>query len=266
MPELAEVAYHSSVWKRSIGEHFSVAWVHERARCCRNLEIPLLNEQVNSASLVNGYTHGKRMLFEFDFGSFLEVHLGMTGSLHRMELGYEGEKHDHLVLKSEESLLVFRDPRMFGKLALHHESAKELPQWWRDLPPEPHARSFTKARFESMLSRRNGSVVKPLLLKQELFPGVGNWMADEILWQARIRPDRKFGSLSEAERETLFHKTKWVCREALKTIGVDYRDPPKSWLFSHRWKDGGICPVSKSPLQRLEVGGRTTCWSPAIQK
>jgi formamidopyrimidine-DNA glycosylase len=41
---------------------------------------------------------------------------------------------------------------------------------------------------------------------------------------------------------------------------------PKSWLFWHRWEDGGKCPRTKSPLVREEVGGRTTCWSPARQK
>lgn len=266
MPELAEVAYHSSLWKQSIGECFTLAWVHEKARCCRNLDFGLLKEKILEAKLIDGYTHGKRMLFEFDSASFLEVHLGMTGSLHRCDFEYDETKHDHLALRSSESLLVFRDPRMFGKVELHCEATQQVPKWWSQLPPQPQSKAFTQDRFDSMLARRGGSVLKPLLLQQELFPGIGNWMADEILWRARLRPNRKLSSLSEAERSALFRETKWVCREVLKTIGVDYRDPPKSWLFSHRWKDGGICPVSKKPLRRDTVGGRTTCWSPEVQR
>nr|WP_281384128.1 hypothetical protein [Pelagicoccus albus] len=133
------------------------------------------------------------------------------------------------------------------------------------MPPEPQTDGFDRAWFDSMLARRKGSVLKALLLQQDLFPGIGNWMADEILWRARIRPDRKFGSLDDSERSELFDSIRWVSSEALRIIGKDYSDPPVSWLFKHRWKDGGICPVSGEPLLRENIGGRTTCWSPAIQ-
>lgn len=206
------------------------------------------------------------MLFAFSGGVYLEAHLGMTGSLHRFDPGYDEAKYDHFALKSDQTVLVFRDPRQFGKLKLHDSEPDRLPEWWSDLPPEPHAEAFTREHFDEILSSRKGSVLKALLLKQELFPGVGNWMADEILWRAKIRPDRRLSSLNKKERGALFSESKWVCREALRIIGKDYSDPPASWLFLHRWKDGGICPVSKKPLRRDSIGGRTTCWSPAVQK
>lgn len=265
MPELAEVYFHSSRWKAAQGEHFSVAWLHEETRCCRNLVVPDLVRLLDGANLVDGYTHGKRMLFSFAGGVFLEAHLGMTGSLHREDAGYAERKHDHLALRSSESTLVFRDPRQFGKLALHVTDEGELPKWWRALPPQPHDMTFTRERFDTLVKRRDKAVLKGLLLQQELFPGVGNWMADEILWRARLRPDRRFGTLDSQERSALFKELRWVCREAIRIIGKDYSDPPKSWLFTHRWKDGGVCPVSKAALRRDEVAGRTTCWSPEVQ-
>lgn len=266
MPELAEVYYHSSHWKAAQGERFRLAWLHDKTRCARGLASEVLASKLSSSTLLSGYTHGKRMLFAFSGSCFLEVHLGMTGSLHRMDVDYEERKHDHLALKSEASTLLFRDPRQFGKLALHETEGGKLPDWWEALPPEPHDVAFTSERFESVLQRREKAVLKGLLLQQELFPGVGNWMADEILWRARLRPDRRLGSLSQAERDALYRELRWVCREALRIIGKDYSDPPKSWLFTHRWKDGGICPKSKLPLKRETVAGRTTCWSPEVQR
>jgi len=41
---------------------------------------------------------------------------------------------------------------------------------------------------------------------------------------------------------------------------------PRTWLFRHRWEAGGTDPKTNQPLQRAEIGGRTTCWSPARQK
>ena len=110
-----------------------------------------------------------------------------------------------------------------------------------------------------------GTQLKPLLLMQEIFPGVGNWMADEILWRSRLAPARRVKSLSDYERKTLYEQLRWVCRYALRIVGDDWGDFPNSWLFNHRWKDGGICPLTEKPLKRDTVGGRTTCWSPTWQ-
>lgn len=265
MPELAEVFFNASHWKAAQGESFDFAWMHEKTRCCRLIDGRELESRFEKLTLSGGYTHGKRMLFAFRQGGFLEVHLGMTGSLLRADSNYEEERYDHFALRSPHSTLVFRDPRQFGKVAWHSSREEALPDWWSSLPPEPQSEAFTFERFESMLERRSGSLLKPLLLQQALFPGVGNWMADEILWRARLRPDRRLTSLDDVERRQLYCKTKWVCERALEIIGKDYSDPPKSWLFQHRWKDGGICPVSKKELRRETIGGRTSCWSPAVQ-
>jgi len=109
---------------------------------------------------------------------------------------------------------------------------------------------------------------------QERFPGIGNWMADEILWRAAIHPARPAGSLTPDEIKILWRKTREVARDALEKIaGHGGRLPPdlnvnipKSWLFHHRWRDGGRCPKTGVLLERAEIGGRTTCWSPARQK
>ena len=109
---------------------------------------------------------------------------------------------------------------------------------------------------------------------QERFPGVGNWMADEILWRAAIHPKRRAGSLRPAEVRALWRECRRVCRLALDTIAGrgKYLPPdlnahiPKNWLFRHRWEAGGRCPRTGAPLARATVGGRTTCWSPARQK
>ena len=41
---------------------------------------------------------------------------------------------------------------------------------------------------------------------------------------------------------------------------------PRTWLFRHRWRPGGLCPKTGKPLAHATIGGRTTCWSPARQK
>ena len=264
MPELAEVAYYCSRWNSGIGNRVTVVEAHGQTRCFRDVDAERVRTVLTGKRLVGSRTHGKRMLFEFSEGSWLGVHLGMTGRLLVREASDALEKHDHLALKTGVGWLVFNDPRQFGKIELFESGG--LPVKWQALPTEILSNKFDYEYCGKILERRSRSVLKSLLLVQELFPGVGNWMADEILWRARIRPDRRASSLDEMERKALFDSLRFVCRGAMNYIAPDYTDPPKTWLFRHRWKVGGICPKTGTILERDEVGGRTTCWSSAWQR
>ena len=57
---------------------------------------------------------------------------------------------------------------------------------------------------------------------QTAFPGVGNWMADEILLRARINPRVLCGKLSAKQIEALWKEAREVCQVALETVGVDF--------------------------------------------
>ena len=100
---------------------------------------------------------------------------------------------------------------------------------------------------------------------QERFPGIGNWMADEVLWRAGFHPKAKAGAFGPLAVRRLRATLREVCRDALRVIGKDWSDPPDSWLFNHRWDKGGRCPRTRGPLSHVTIGGRTTCWSPRRQ-
>ena len=143
---------------------------------------------------------------------------------------------------------------------------EKKPPWWASLPPALTSRAFTAARLSHILLRRRRSPLKALLLMQQFFPGVGNWMADEILWQARLHPRVAAGALDNAAARELWRVMRSVCRVALKTIGVDWSDPPAGWLIHQRWKGNGRCPRDAIRLNHVTVGGRTTAWCSRCQK
>lgn len=91
-------------------------------------------------------------------------------------------------------------------------------------------------------------------------------MADEILWRSQLHPATRAIQLNRAKRELLYGKLREVCADAMAVIGADWSTPPDTWLFNHRWKDGGRCPQTGVALKRETIGGRTTCWSPKWQK
>lgn len=100
---------------------------------------------------------------------------------------------------------------------------------------------------------------------QSGFPGIGNWMADEILWRAKIAPANRAATLSATQRAALLRATRFVSREALRIIGHDNSDLPDSWLIHQRWKAGGVCPRHGVELERATIGGRTTAWCARCQ-
>jgi formamidopyrimidine-DNA glycosylase len=264
MPELAEVEYYRRQWDPGIGHLVNAVDLHSKAIVFKGCDVKMLQRRLKGAHLTSSEASGKQMLFRFEPDVWLGIHLGMTGELRCEDAAYAPGKHDHLVLRQEKHAFVFRDFRMLG-LVRFFEGANR-PPWWASRAPAILSPRFTQDAVAKFLARRGRAPIKAVLLMQERFPGVGNWMADEILWRAEIHPKQPAGSLPPEEIKTLWKECRWVCRRALKIIGVNFSEPPDTWLFPHRWRDGGHCPKTGAKLVREPIGGRTTCWSPGRQK
>lgn len=271
MPELAEVEFYRRRWAAGHGDRITTVLVHERARLFRDCDPRALGRGLTGATLRDSAAAAKQMLFRFGADKWLGIHLGMSGELRVEPADYAPAKHDHLVLRQARRSLVFTDPRMFGAV-LWHEGAQP-PVWWTDIAPAVLSEEFTPAVVRDFLQRRRRAPIKAVLLMQERFPGIGNWMADEILWRARLAPQRTAGALTAAEQRTLHRECRQVARQALRVIaGVGGKLPPDlnvhipdAWLFNHRWEKGGRCPRCAAPLRHAAVGGRTSCWCPECQ-
>lgn len=264
MPELAEVEYFRKKWDAARGERVVAVALHPRARCCRDLALPALRRALVGRRLARSAAAAKQMAFVFSGGAWLGVHLGMTGETLVRPAAEKDGAHDHLVLRTDGGrALVYRDPRMFGRLRLWVGPGE--PGWWSEIAPAVLSPAFTAPVVGAFLRRRAKSPIKAVLLMQERFPGIGNWMADEVLWRAGIHPRAKAGDLGPRAVRRLHATLREVCRDALRVIGKDWSDPPGSWLFNHRWEKGGRCPRTRGPLLHATIGGRTTCWSPRRQ-
>ena len=263
MPELAEVEYYRKQWDAGLGEIIKAARCNPQVRDFRDCPVHELERHLPGRRLEDSQSHGKRMLFRFEAGAWLGVQLGMTGKLRFSPSDPLPDRHAHLLLEAQSGWLVFSDPRQFGRISF--DLSDHPPDWWTRLPPEILSQAFTLGRLKAAVNRHRNTTLKSLLLMQQHFPGVGNWMADEILWRAKLNPKRRPGSLQKAEIKALYGRLRWVCRQSLRIVGDDWGEFPESWLFRRRWKDGGVCPKSRGPLIRERVGGRTTCWSPCWQ-
>ena len=271
MPELAEVELARRQWAAYHGKSITSVEVHPKARIYRDCPAPALRI-LQDKKLLSSKAHGKRMLFTFAPELHLEVHLGMSGKLSTAPVDHTEHKHDHLILRTSNSALIFNDYRMFGRVMLH-DSADP----WADFPPQPQDSKFSLARVRKLIERHPKKPLKALLLDQKACPGIGNWMADEICWRLGLYPGIPTAQLEPAP---LRKEIRFVTLGALKhvaekneTASVDgfapgtyvANVPPKNWLFQHRWKKGGTCPKCKTDLARDTIATRTTAWCPTCQ-
>jgi formamidopyrimidine-DNA glycosylase len=264
MPELAEVEYYRKRWDCGRGEEILRVQAHHGKRVFRGLAVAQLKKELTGAVFTRSEARGKQLLFRFSGDRWLGLHLGMTGKLSAAPPDFHPGKHDHLVLYQRARALVFHDPRVFGRVRFASQST--APPWWESLPSAITSREFTRQRLASFLRRHRKLSIKPTLLLQSGFPGVGNWMADEILWRAGLEPRRAAGSLSGNEVRALWRSLRFVCRGAMNHVSTDFSDPPRGWLFHARWKPGGHCPIHHTVLVRESIGGRTTAWCPHCQR
>lgn len=264
MPELAEVEYFRKRWDPGVGSLITGVQLHGQKRIFRGADVRALKRCLVRQQLLRSRARGKQMLLEFSGGNWVGIHLGMSGKLRVENASFKPGKHDHLVLRQKERALVFSDVRLFGRVRFDHGTG--TPAWWESAAPEIHSRKFTKVALQDFVRRHGRAPLKAVLLLQTGFPGIGNWMADEILWRARIAPATPAGKLTAKELGALWRSTRFVARAALQTIGHDFTDPPTNWLLHERWKIGGKCPRDGTTLRRATIGGRTTAWCPKCQK
>lgn len=162
--------------------------------------------------------------------------------------------------------LALADGRRLGRIRLRQDPPAEPPisvlgfDAWRALP--------TAARLHAMLRERNAPI-KAVLLDQAFAAGIGNWIADEVLYQAGIAPKRRASALSAAEARRLRAKIRSVIGRAVGA-GSDSDRFPRWWLFHRRWghRRGGppALTVRGEPIRHETVGGRTTAWVPTVQR
>jgi formamidopyrimidine-DNA glycosylase len=221
--------------------------------------------------------HGKHLWFELDRRPWLTCHFGMTGGFHTpgagtVKLISSGKRKKppqwpprftklHLIFE-DGGELALADGRRLGRVRLRHDPPHEPPvsllgfDALHDIP--------SPARFRDLLRGRSAPL-KALLLDQSFAAGVGNWIADEVLYQARLAPHRRAGTLTAAEVARLRTKIRSVVATAVR-LGSDSDRYPKWWLFHQRWGRNASAVTGRGEKIRHDtIGGRTTAWVPSVQ-
>lgn len=210
------------------------------------------------------HRRGKHIWFELDRRPWPAFHFGMTGSFKVYEHPADRPRFWKVELLMEDGVrLAMPDPRRLGRIRLLDDPEHEPPigqlgfDPLLDMPP-------LKA-FAAGLSHRKAPI-KAVLLDQSFAAGVGNWIADEVLYQARIAPARHACGLGLEAVRRLRSTILRVIRKAVE-VDADNTLFPKTWLFHHRWGRNAHAVTHRGEkIVHATIGGRTTAWVPSVQK
>jgi formamidopyrimidine-DNA glycosylase len=198
--------------------------------------------------LVAAHRRGKFLWLDTDGGPELGLHLGMAGRI-TVDETEAPRGWDRFSLEfADGGRMALRDKRRLGRALLAPDFSHVGPD------AAEVSRDVFRERFG-----RSGAPLKARLLDQGVIAGVGNLLADEILWRARMHPRRPANDLSVGELDALRRSVRAAMRDAIRLGGAH-----TGHLIEHRVR-GGLCPRCGTGLERAVVGGRTTFWCPACQ-
>src|SRR3954449_5471026 len=189
--------------------------------------------------LTKAHRRGKFLWVETDDGPELGLHLGMAGRI-AVDEDEAPRKWDRFGLEfAGGGRMALRDKRRLGRAVIEPDFSHV----------GPDAAEVGRDEFRARIGR-GSAPLKARLLDQKAIAGVGNLLADEILWQARLSPRRPVGELSVEELDGLRRALRAAVRSAIRKGGAH-----TGALIPHRERDGH-CPRDGTPLSRATIGGR----------
>lgn len=229
---------------------------------------------------------GKLLIFVLPDDKYLLVHLKMTGQLiyvkkeDRVAGGHNWppvetlpNKYSHIIFSfADNSKLFFNDLRQFGYLKLVDEKGRQNAVQKHGI--QPTDKSFTLDNFKELFKNRK-TILKALLLNQQVISGTGNIYADEICFRAKILPSRRANTLSSDEIKRLWQSSKYIIQKAIEKRGTtfsDYRDASGDkggfvkFLKVYGRKDKRCLRCKKANIKKIKLAGRGTHYCPNCQK
>jgi formamidopyrimidine-DNA glycosylase len=246
MPELPEAERARQAIDRVLGRE--VVAVDDRdTYVCRPHAPGEIAAALAGQKLLRTHRRGKFLWVETT-GPVLGLHLGMSGRIEIDEPPAPNGWDRFSIAFAGGGRLALHDKRRLGRVLLEPDFAHV----------GPDAAEVGREEFRARVGRGTAPI-KARLLDQGAVAGVGNLLADESLWRARLSPHRPAGELSVEELDRLRRELRAAVRSAIRLGGAHTGD-----VIAERRSDG-VCPRCGGPMARGVVGGRTTFWCPVCQ-
>lgn len=270
MPELPEVeTIVGDLKKQIVGSRFiTITATYPKAVEPGLHHFHLIQRQ----TVTDVYRRGKFICIRFDNKNIVTIHLRMSGRIVVSTHNAPAEPFERVRLDFNTCSLRFSDIRKFGRVWIGHENDYQDLTGISKLGPEPLADSFS---FETLVNNVKGrkGVLKKILLDQTIVAGIGNIYADEICFDAGIRPHRGIDRMTTGEWTRVTQSIKKILKQGIENRGTsisDFHDAhgEKGFNQDHLKVYGRAkceCYACQTPLKRFKIVGRGTVYCPKCQ-
>ena len=269
MPELPEVEMRRLYLEAtSLNQSIDTIIVDDNKLLTTDFNVFL--EQLHDRQFTGTKRVGKNLFINTDDPAVIvRMHFGMTGDLTYYHQSIDRPKHARIVFIFKNGFcLGFVCPRKFERVGL----VANVDEYLKLKKIAPDALSINVDTLAIKLKKRR-SPIKPVLLDQATTAGLGNWIVDEVLFQAKVHPSSTSAELNDEQIDAI-HKAIHFVLETAIVREANYRDFPTSFLIHARQWDVSpyedleahkFCPRCGTRIDVIEVGGRTTYYCPKEQ-
>lgn len=270
LPELPEITVIARQMNREIsGKRIA----NFESRQPKNLNIPV-NAFTKTAKgkAVNGVaSRGKWIFMKLDPSYYMLINLGMNADLLYFRSKQKLPEKYQFILTFEDGSGFTITFQWFGYIHLVSEHELNKHKMTANLGISPIETDFTFRVFEELLSNRK-MAVKNFLLDQKNVAGIGNVYVQDILFEAKLHPNRKVSSLTGKEKRGLFEAIRSVLNRSIQLGGLVYE---KDFYGRHGrftgdeflvgYKTGKPCPICNMLIEKIRTGSTSSYICPKCQ-
>ena len=273
MPELPEVETVRSVLENLVLNKTIKNVDVFCEKMIKNIDVLDYQNKLKNQTITSINRIGKYLLINLNDYTIVS-HLRMEGKYNYYQKNYTKDKHDYIIYYfTDNSVLAYNDTRKFGTIELVDIYQEKTLKSINKLGLEPFAKEFNYEYIKEK-TKRLKSTIKQILLNQEIFLGIGNIYADEVLFASKVHPTRKVNTITKKEWEEIIKNSKIILQQAINDGGTSVHSFMVSGNVDGKFQNklkvyqqvGKKCQICKTPIEKIKIGGRGTHYCPKCQK
>lgn len=278
MPELPEVETIKESLKKAIDKK-TIESVEVKNRKFREIIPDDFEDVISNTSIKKIYRIAKYIVIDLSNNYSMIWHFGMSGRIKFMDNICNLDKHDHIIIKTNNGYIIYNDARRFGLITCCKTNNIKKHHLFSKIGIDPFDSNLDAKYLLDKLKNKNIEI-KVALLDQSIINGIGNIYASEALYDARISPFKKSCNIDTDEANRLIESVRKILNKAIKAGGStlrDYKKPDGSTGYFQNEhcvynKTGQRCPncccdLSKTQgIKKAIQGGRSTFFCETLQK
>jgi formamidopyrimidine-DNA glycosylase len=270
MPELPEITVKARQMNKEIlGKH--IAGIEARQPKNLNMPIPDFIKIAKGKTVNSVSSKGKWLFIKLDNAYYVLINLGMNADLLYFNPNRKlPEKYQFKLTFTDKTGFTIHF-QWFGYVHLVPEKDLNKHKLTAKLGISPINEKFTQEHFQKLLSNRKLRI-KNFLLDQKNISGIGNVYVQDILFKAKLHPNRQASTLSDKEINNLYNAIENVLNHSISLGGLAYekdfygqkgRFTINKFLVGY--KTGKPCPTCNTPIEKIRTGSTSSYICPKCQ-